>query len=269
MKPALIQSLILVGLGGSLGAAAREGLVLAIPNNGVLPWAILLANIVGALILGLLLSALTRHASHHPSPTPPSHGGMLPRRRSLQLLLGTGFCGGFTTYSTLAVGIVSLSGTSISGRKHGHRLWPGHRHPRRRGHLARHGVGQPLMTPWVFITLAAAGGLGAISRFLLDGAIGRRFQTAFPWATFSINVSGSFALGLLTALAAGQLVSTEWALILGTGFLGGYTTFSTNSYETLRLLQEKRYVASLANALGTLLASVAAAALGFWLGALI
>lgn len=125
------------------------------------------------------------------------------------------------------------------------------------------------MTPWVFIALAAAGGMGAVGRFLVDGAIGRRFQTAFPWATFSINVSGSFALGLLTSLAAGHLVSTEWALILGTGFLGGYTTFSTNSYETLRLLNEKRYFASLANALGTLLASVAAAALGFWLGAVI
>ena len=125
------------------------------------------------------------------------------------------------------------------------------------------------MTPWVFIALAAAGGMGAVGRYLVDGAIGRRFQTAFPWATFSINVSGSCALGLLTSLAAGQLVSTEWALILGTGFLGGYTTFSTNSYETLRLLNEKRYFASLANALGTLLASVAAAALGFWLGAVI
>ncbi|PYI38558.1 fluoride efflux transporter CrcB [Arthrobacter psychrolactophilus] len=125
------------------------------------------------------------------------------------------------------------------------------------------------MTPWVFIALAVTGGMGAVGRFLVDGAIGRRFQTTFPWATFSINVSGSFALGLLTALAAGHLVSTEWALILGTGFLGGYTTFSTNSYETLRLLNEKRYVASLANALGTLLASVAAAALGFWLGTVI
>lgn len=125
------------------------------------------------------------------------------------------------------------------------------------------------MTPWVFMMMAGAGGLGAITRFLVDGFIGRRLQTAFPWATFTINVSGSLALGFLTALAAGHLVSGEWALILGTGFLGGYTTFSTNSYETLRLLGEKRYVASLLNAVGTLLASVAAAAAGFWLGALL
>ena len=115
MKPPLIQSLILVGLGGSLGAAAREGLVLALPNDGGVPWAILLANIVGALILGLLLSTLTRHASQHPSPAPARRGAMLPRRRSLQLLLGTGFCGGFTTYSTLAVGFMSLSGTASQG----------------------------------------------------------------------------------------------------------------------------------------------------------
>ncbi|PYI38618.1 hypothetical protein CVS30_09505 [Arthrobacter psychrolactophilus] len=111
----MIQSLILVGLGGSFGAAAREGLVLAIPNDGGVPWAILLANIVGALILGLLLSTLTRHASHDLSPAPPRRGAILPRRRSLQLLLGTGFCGGFTTYSTLAVGFVSLSGTASQG----------------------------------------------------------------------------------------------------------------------------------------------------------
>lgn len=115
MKPPLIRSLILVGLGGSFGAAAREGLVLAIPNDGGIPWAIVLANIVGALILGLLLSTLTRHASHDPSPAPPRRGSILPRRRSLQLLLGTGFCGGFTTYSTLAVGFVSLSGTASQG----------------------------------------------------------------------------------------------------------------------------------------------------------
>lgn len=124
------------------------------------------------------------------------------------------------------------------------------------------------MTPFVFIAMALAGGLGAIARFLLDGAIGRRLQTVFPWATFTINVSGSLALGLLTALAAGNVVPREWALILGTGFLGGYTTFSTNSYETLRLLSEKRYAASFANALGTLAASVGAAALGFWVGTL-
>ncbi len=124
------------------------------------------------------------------------------------------------------------------------------------------------MTPLLFLALAAAGGLGAATRFGVDGALSSRVRTIFPWATFAINVSGSLALGLLTALSAGLLPS-ELVLVAGTGFLGGYTTFSTTSYETVRLLSERRYVASLSNAVGTLAASVAAAALGYWAGTLL
>ncbi|MEO6531700.1 MAG: fluoride efflux transporter CrcB [Specibacter sp.] len=125
------------------------------------------------------------------------------------------------------------------------------------------------MTPLIFLAIAIAGGVGAAARFAVDGLIGHRFKTAFPWATFAINVSGSLALGLLSAAAAGVLVSAEWSMILGVGFLGGYTTFSTTSYETLRLLTDKRYLASLGNALGTLTVSVGAAALGYWLGSML
>lgn len=115
MKPHLLHSLVLIGIGGSLGAAAREGLVLAISDAGGIPWAIVLANVVGAFALGLLLSSLARVAVLHPPRHDPSDTPALPRRRRLQLLLGTGFCGGFTTYSTLAVGMVSLSGSATQG----------------------------------------------------------------------------------------------------------------------------------------------------------
>lgn len=121
------------------------------------------------------------------------------------------------------------------------------------------------MTPLLFAALAVAGGVGAVARFALDGLIGSRLHVAFPWATFMINVSGSLALGLVTALAAGHLLPQELALVLGTGFLGGYTTFSTNSQETVRLLRERRYAMSLANALGTLVVCSVAAAMGYWL----
>ena len=124
------------------------------------------------------------------------------------------------------------------------------------------------MTPLVFAAVALAGGLGAAARFALDGTIGSRLHTVFPWATFMINTSGSLVLGLVTALAAGHLLPQELALILGTGFLGGYTTFSTTSYETVRLLGERRYGTSLANTLGTLAAAVGAAGLGYWAGSL-
>jgi fluoride exporter len=81
----------LVALGGVFGTATREALTLAVPSNGAFPLAIFLVNIIGAFLLGVLLEGLTRRG--------PDAG----RRRTLRLLVGTGFLGGFTTYSALAV----------------------------------------------------------------------------------------------------------------------------------------------------------------------
>lgn len=94
------SSLLLVLAGGTLGTAAREGLVLALPATGEVPWTILGINVLGAFLLGWLLDALARRG--------PDHGG----RRALRLLLGTGLLGGFTTYSTLATDTALLSGSS-------------------------------------------------------------------------------------------------------------------------------------------------------------
>jgi fluoride exporter len=82
-------------------------------------------------------------------------------------------------------------------------------------------------------------------------------------ATAVINLSGSLVLGLLTGLAARQRLPPQWHLVLGTGLLGGYTTFSTASFETVRLLEDHRYVAAATNGLGMLIVGSAAAALGF------
>lgn len=125
------------------------------------------------------------------------------------------------------------------------------------------------MTGIVFTGIAVAGGFGAALRMLLDGLIKARLTGAMPWGTILINVSGSLALGFLTGLAVGQLLPENWHLIIGTGFLGGYTTFSTASVETVRLAQERRWAASAANALGTLVLATAAAGLGLWLGGLV
>ncbi|RAN74463.1 hypothetical protein B5P43_28765 [Bacillus sp. SRB_336] len=92
------QSLGLVALGGTLGSAAREGLVLAMPDAGPVPWAVFLVNLAGAFVLGFLYEELAR----------PRWAGT--RGAKLRLVLGTGFCGGFTTYSTLATGTAALAG---------------------------------------------------------------------------------------------------------------------------------------------------------------
>jgi CrcB protein len=81
-----------------------------------------------------------------------------------------------------------------------------------------------------------------------------------------INVTGSFLLGLVTGLVLAHGLPAEWRAILGTGFLGGYTTFSTASYETVRLAQQRRYRAALFNGVGMLVLALAAAGLGLWLG---
>jgi CrcB protein len=122
------------------------------------------------------------------------------------------------------------------------------------------------MTPLLFLAVAAAGGVGAAARLFLDGLVRSRLGGAFPFGTMIINVSGSLLLGFVTGLTMQHLLAPEWSLVLGVGLLGGYTTFSTASFESVRLVQSRRYLAALANGIGMLGASVAAAGLGLWVG---
>jgi fluoride exporter len=113
------------------------------------------------------------------------------------------------------------------------------------------------------VTICIAGGMGAALRLILDGLIRARVKSTYPVGTTVINITGSFLLGLVTGLATSQLVPNQWQLVFGTGFLGGYTTFSTASFETVRLIEDRRYVAAALNGLGMLLICTTAAALGF------
>ncbi|MCU1678005.1 MAG: crcB1 [Frankiales bacterium] len=110
----------------------------------------------------------------------------------------------------------------------------------------------------LWVALAGAG--GAVTRFVVDGLVRSRRTTYFPWATFVINVSGSFVIGVLCGLVADPTAPAR--LIVGTGFCGGYTTFSTASFETVRLVQQRRHAVAVAFGVGGLVASVTAAALG-------
>jgi CrcB protein len=120
-----------------------------------------------------------------------------------------------------------------------------------------------------FLALAVAGGLGAAARLVLDGLVRSRIESGFPVGTALVNVTGSLLLGFVTGLALTKVLPPEWHAILGTGFLGGYTTFSTASFETVRLIQNRRPGAALASSLGMLVGCAAAAALGLWAGSLV
>ena len=118
------------------------------------------------------------------------------------------------------------------------------------------------MTPIAWPAFVAAGAGGAVARYLLDRAVADRTAGAFPWGTFVINVTGSFLLGVITGLALHHGLSRTSRIVLGTGFCGAYTTFSTFSFETVRLVEEGALAEAFRNAAGTFVAGAAAAALG-------
>ena len=107
-----------------------------------------------------------------------------------------------------------------------------------------------------------AGAVGALARFVVDALIKQRWRSPFPLATAIINVTGSLLLGMLAGVVLFHGQSSAWQTVVGTGFCGGYTTFSTASFETVRLLQQNRRVLALVNAVGSLVTSVAACAVG-------
>ncbi|MCU1474675.1 fluoride efflux transporter CrcB [Amnibacterium sp.] len=124
------------------------------------------------------------------------------------------------------------------------------------------------MSPALLALVALAGGLGAVARFLLDTAVRSRISTAFPAGTVLINLSGSLLLGLVAGLAGAGALPDALRLVAGTGFLGGYTTFSAASVETVALVAARRPLAALTNALVVPAACVALAAAGLALGSL-
>ena len=124
------------------------------------------------------------------------------------------------------------------------------------------------MTAPVFVLLALAGGAGATVRFLLDRAIRARATTAFPLGTVLINCTGSLLLGVVVGLAGRAVLPEAVHLIAGTGFLGGYTTFSAASVETVALLAGRRGALAVLNGLVVPVITVLLAAVGLGIAAI-
>ena len=107
------------------------------------------------------------------------------------------------------------------------------------------------------------GFLGSVLRFWLGSYVGGRLGARFPYGTFVINVTGSFLVGVVLTLLAGKAHwSPNWRYLVPIGFIGGYTTFSTFEYETLRLIQDGQPLTAMLN----LTLSVVVGLIGVWVG---
>ena len=120
------------------------------------------------------------------------------------------------------------------------------------------------MTMLVWVAVVLIGGAGSVARFLADGVVGSAAGRDFPVGTLVVNLSGAVILGLLTGLALGH----DQALLAGTAAVGSYTTFSTWMLETQRLTEERQHRKAVVNVAASLVAGVAAAALGQQIGQL-
>ncbi|WP_329196924.1 fluoride efflux transporter CrcB [Streptomyces sp. NBC_01435] len=113
---------------------------------------------------------------------------------------------------------------------------------------------------WLLVIVGAA--VGAPLRYLTDRAVQSRHDSVFPWGTFTVNVSGSLVLGLLTGAVAAGAASSHLQLLTGTGLCGALTTYSTFSYETLRLAEDGAGSYAVANVVGSVAAGLVAAFAG-------
>lgn len=120
------------------------------------------------------------------------------------------------------------------------------------------------MTGFLLVCLGA--GVGAPARYVADRLIQSRHDTVMPWGTLSVNVAGSLVLGLLTGLATHRVVPTGVMLTVGPGLCGALTTYSTFSYETLRLMESGARLYAALNVAVSLAAGLGAAAAGYVLG---
>jgi CrcB protein len=119
-----------------------------------------------------------------------------------------------------------------------------------------------MTTQLIFIALG--GSLGCVLRFGVSTMIQNSAGASFPWGTFAVNIIGSFFIGFLAEMFDGLIVPSQWRSFATIGFLGGFTTFSTFSFETLNLLREKEYLYAFGNILASNVVGLAAVVAGIF-----
>jgi CrcB protein len=121
-----------------------------------------------------------------------------------------------------------------------------------------------------YLWVAIGGALGSVTRFWVNGLVSSKFDTHFPFGTLVINIGGSFLIGIIGALASPQGRMDSQSRVFATQFLmigicGGYTTFSSFSWQTLQLLQNRQWL----YAGGNVMLSVFLCMIAVWLGSLL
>jgi fluoride exporter len=114
----------------------------------------------------------------------------------------------------------------------------------------------------VALAVGLAGGFGALARYLLDGVVQDRTSGLFPFGTFTVNVVGSFVLGVVAGVVLRHGAPATLESIVGAGFCGGLTTWSTASWESIRLVEEGSVATAVRFTAANLVVSLAAAAVG-------
>lgn len=112
------------------------------------------------------------------------------------------------------------------------------------------------------LLVSIVAGLGAVARYVVDTAIQARHRGRFPLGTLTINLVGSFLLGLITGLAAHHGLNSRTTIVAGVGFCGGFTTFSTWMWESLVLARTRAVRAAMLNTLGSVVLGLVAAGAG-------
>jgi CrcB protein len=121
------------------------------------------------------------------------------------------------------------------------------------------------MAPMILLAVGVGGGIGALLRYFVASAVQSAAWPGYPWGIFVVNITGGLAMGLIVELSALKMqISPEMRAFLTTGILGGYTTFSTFSLDSVLLIERGQYVSAATYVAGSTVLSILAVFAGMW-----
>ncbi|MFM2136781.1 MAG: hypothetical protein RL021_2181 [Bacteroidota bacterium] len=117
---------------------------------------------------------------------------------------------------------------------------------------------------WKFLLVLIGGGIGSVLRFGISQAIGRSGVAGFPYGTLTVNLTGCLLIGIVAGMHSGTTLSDNTKLLLITGLLGGFTTFSSFSIETVQLFQQRQFMEGFLYVTASNILGIGCAAAGYW-----